>query len=170
MHSSTYKAQGRFTERPLDDIDDTSILNVRVDSVDLERAAATLDAARSSNRGLRCLLYQGPGSFRIHLAPPSQLPRVPRTAVVRRKIESKFDDPGQTNPARNVPPRHQPWQPALVLSRARSSDNGIRDKSTDRSRASVVSGSTLVGKPSLSLSAYETGLISIKSDFASSLQ
>lgn len=172
MHSSTCKTH--VTERRLHDIGDTSFLNIRLDSLDLERATATLDAGRSADRSAQ-LPYQGLGIFRINLTPRFQLPKMPRAAVFRSKTERTPEYAGQTSPAPIVPLYH-PRRTGPVSSWTRSSadkHNENRRSGGDtalRSRASDVSGPTTIGPPSLRLSDYGRGLVSIKRDFASSSQ
>lgn len=175
MYSSTYKAHAHLTEQPLHDIDDTNFLNIRLSSLDLERATATLDAARSSDSTAQ---FRGLGVFRINLAPQFRLPKMPKTAAFRSEIESSPEYSGQGSPGPPGLLRHIFRWPAPAQSLTRSLDSK-HDKDGNsrgntaalhRLQASNTSGSTPVGNSSLRLSDYGRGLVSIKRDFSSSSQ
>lgn len=148
-----------------------------MDSVDLERATATLDAARLSNRGLQ-LPYRGPGVSGIGALPRFQPPKMPKTAVFRSNTGTPPECPSQSSLAPIVPARYQSRVRSPVLSENSSSHDerrvdlrrGEAKAEASQSRASDVSGSPTVALPEPRLSDYGRGLVSITRDFSTSAQ
>ncbi|CAN8097230.1 unnamed protein product [Discula destructiva] len=171
--SSTYKAKSHLTEKTLSDIDDTKVLNIRVDSMDLERATASLDAARSSDEGPR-MPRRGPRLLHLNIVPRFHLPNMPRPAVFRNKTEKKFEYPGQNSLASTILARHHLTPRAHVLSQNSRADVvcNVEPRRKDialqvpRSQASDVFNPAVVRNPDQGLADYEAGLVSIGRDFS----
>lgn len=177
MHSSMYKAHTHLTEGSLHDVDDSSLLNIRLDSLDLERATTTLDAHRSSvNR--TSFPHSSPGTFGFNIAPQFSLPKIPRPAIFRSKTESS-SKPSIQGPAEPLSiARHQDQRPARAHSLVRFSDYklGTGENVTgdmgaaQRSLGSDMCDSTLTEIPNFRLSDYGRGLVSVRKDFSSTSQ
>ncbi|KAJ4391376.1 a-factor receptor [Gnomoniopsis smithogilvyi] len=173
--SSTYKAKTQLTEEALDQsFDDTRFLNIRLDSLDLERSIATLDAARSSDNSAQ-LLCRDPGIFRTNLASHLRIPRMPKNALARSRTKRSPEYSNQRSPVVTIPLQHNCRRPGAVhsttnhLEAARDMDgkSGRDSAAAHRPRASLVFGFPLVGNSNLRLSDYGRGVISIRKDFAS---
>lgn len=177
MRSSTCKANAHLTEESLHDIDDTSVLNIRLDSLDLERAMTTLDTVRASDNRISCP-YRSTGLFRFNLAPQISLPRIPRPAIFRSKTESSSKPADQDIAETLRSARHQVQRPDPVHSLGRFSDcklglvEELREDTgaAQRSQRSEMSGSMLTDIPILRLSDYGRGLVSVRKDFSSTSQ
>lgn len=174
MDSSTYKSRPQCKERPLNAIDDSNFLNLHLDSDDLERATATLDVARSSNRGPQAP-YRGPGVFRIHIAPQFQMPNIPRAAIFRSKADSSPECRSQSRLARTVSLRRHATLRSPALSQIGPAEDSCSVDSRSREaalrpQASNVSTAEPLGIPGPRLSDFGRGLVSIRRDFTSSPQ
>lgn len=177
MHSSTYKADIRLTEGSLHDIDDASFLNIRLDSLDLERAITTLDAHRSSDNRAP-FFHRSPGAFGFTLAPQFSLPNISRPAICRSKTESSSKSSDQRPPEALPTAQHPLQRPAPVHTLVRLSDcklgtgEEVRGAmgAAQRSQGLDMCGSTLTEIPKLRLSDYGRGLVSVRRDFSSSSQ
>lgn len=172
-----YKAHTRLTEGSLHDIDDTSFLNIRLDSLDLERAITTLDAHRASDKSAP-FPHRSPGALGFNLAPQFFLPKIARPGIFRRKTESSSKPSDRDYPETISAARHQLQRPAPVHSLVRSSDcklgtgeNVTGDlEAAQRSQGLDMCGSTLTDIPNLRLSDYGRGLVSVRKDFSSTAQ
>jgi hypothetical protein len=189
MCSSTYKTNTRPTEQRSDHVDhpeDDNFLNIRLDSLDLERAAATLDDARCTDKGTK-LPYRGLGVFRITRAPrtPPQQPHrtpvrpmqrnVPRPVPVHLEPETFTTYPSD----RNQTPVLAPLYLSRVRSSVRNQDGFFGDGSCAESvtrnitverpphgQDPLVSSPPAVAMPPR-LSDYGRYLVSLKRDFSS---
>ncbi|KUI65412.1 Pheromone a factor receptor [Cytospora mali] len=96
MHSSSSsgsKEKTRVTVRPLNDVDDIQLLNIRLDSLDLEAARSTPDTAPSSN-GESQHFKRSPWIFRTTLSQHYPLPKIHIPAIF-----SKDKNRGMSKPS-----------------------------------------------------------------------
>lgn len=80
IHSSGSKDKARVTVRPLSDVDDIQLLNIHLDSLDLEAARSTPDTSQSSN-GEPQMLNRSPWVFRTTLSQQYPLPKMSMPAI-----------------------------------------------------------------------------------------
>lgn len=176
-YSSTSKANAHITEGSVRGSDDTNFLNICLDSLDLERAMATLDTVRASENRTSCP-YRSPGLFGFNLAPQFSLPKIPRPAIFRSKTKSNSKPTGRGISEALHSARHQLQRPDPIHSLGRFSDCklGMGEKAREdtgaaqRSQRSDMSGPGLAGIPILRLSDYGRGLVSVRKDFSSTSQ
>lgn len=176
MHSSTYKnhTQTYLTERALDDINDTQLLDIRLDDFDLEAARSVTDAAKSSSGGPQ-FPYRSPWIFRAALAPHFELPKALVPAHLYNKIGRVGVAQGQSSHKSPVHPTHvfqSRSSPVCPDHRRAEFLEGWSPNQdpvlSPRTWASCASSAALLDERRIRFSAYERGSVSVRRDFSSS--